>query len=192
MIVGAASRRQGGSKRPSPTSVADSSTHTTGDASGDGEVVVFPEAFNCDTKTIKVAKGATVNVSMYFLPFQSGEYTAEVVLIDEKVGEMLIELKGRAKVPEITESFKFQCKEGTSMEKEINLPARNSQLERARSLLTEHLSGHAKVSLTFGLCRKSLLKKIWCFATGSSQGEFKTFHSTQPGCVQYRVIIALL
>lgn len=101
------SRQQQDSKRPTPSSASGGTSPTE---ATDSNNVLFPVAFSIEKRSVKILKGETERISVFFLPFLLGDYSCDVLLIDPNVGEMLVELKGVATTPQVADNVKFQCK----------------------------------------------------------------------------------
>ena len=79
-----------------------------------------------------------------FLPFMTGTYRCQFVLLDKDVGEMMYEVLGVAALPEPLAALSFATSINGSMDRVITIPSRHIQLDKAKVLATERLSGAAK------------------------------------------------
>lgn len=77
------------------------------------------------------AKGEAI-LSVQFIPFQLGEYSCTVWIADPAAGEWSYRITGRVGLPPPLETLNFACEMAQSTVRELTLPYRNPQLERAR------------------------------------------------------------
>jgi hypothetical protein len=76
----------------------------------ESDINSLPDAFVYAKRSLKVSKGETGSLSIFFLPFFVGEYSCSVLLVDPNIDEILIEVKGVAKEPRVADTIKIQCK----------------------------------------------------------------------------------
>ena len=105
---------------------------------------MFPEPFFCKNTTVKVRSGEAAQLSIQFLPFMTGTYRCQFVLLDKEVGEMMYEVLGVATLPAPLASLSFATSINGPMGRVITVPSRQTQLDKAKLLATERLSGAAK------------------------------------------------
>ena len=97
----------------------------------------LPSSFWSAQGTLVMEPRATVTLNVQFLPFQLGEYSATILFADETVGEFSYGLTGSSSLPPPLETLTFASESSSSAAKDIQLPFRNPQLERARALVLE-------------------------------------------------------
>ena len=59
----------------------------------------FPAPFYCNRSTVKVKANSTSNITVDFLPLKPGTYRCQLILLDERVGETMYEVIGKAGIP---------------------------------------------------------------------------------------------
>merc|ERR1719161_2076803 len=102
----------------------------------------FIDPFHLGTTRLKVKAGGTSKITVSFLPFESpAHYTGLLGFYDSKVGEFYYELFGTSSPPTPLETYKMQVKAEELGSKEIILPHRNIQMDRARQWLENRGAG---------------------------------------------------
>ncbi|CAJ1445026.1 unnamed protein product [Effrenium voratum] len=97
------------------------------------------EAFHLSVTRCRVKAGGTGKITVSFLPFEApAHFTALLGVFDSKAGEYYYELFGTSSPPLPLETYKMQVKAEASGTKDIILPLRNMQVERARTWLENH------------------------------------------------------
>jgi hypothetical protein len=100
------------------------------------------DPFHLGTTRLKVKAGGSSKITVSFLPFESpAHYTALLGFYDSKVGEFYYELFGTSSPPTPLETYKMQVKAEELGSKEIILPHRNIQMDRARQWLENRGAG---------------------------------------------------
>lgn len=100
------------------------------------------EAFYLSVTRCRVKAGGTSKITVSFLPFEApAHFTALLGVFDSKAGEYYYELFGTSSPPLPLETYKMQVKAEASGTKDIILPLRNMQVERARSWLESRGAG---------------------------------------------------
>ncbi|CAE7260414.1 CFAP47 [Symbiodinium sp. CCMP2456] len=100
------------------------------------------EAFYLSSTRCRVKAGATGKLTVSFLPFEApAHFTALLGVFDSKAGEYYYELMGTSSPPLPLETYKMQVKAEASGTKDIILPLRNMQVERARTWLQNRGAG---------------------------------------------------
>lgn len=100
------------------------------------------EAFYLSVTRCRVKAGGTGKITVSFLPFEApAHFTALLGVFDSKAGEYYYELFGTSSPPLPLENYKMQVKAEASGTKDIILPLRNMQVERARSWLESRGAG---------------------------------------------------
>jgi hypothetical protein len=100
----------------------------------------LPDAFFCKQDIIKVKAGASMKLNSQFLPFLTGEHKCQLVLLDEAVGEFMIDFVGTAERPVVTETFRWSIENRTSIPRDFAVPFRNAQLDKARALVVDRMA----------------------------------------------------
>jgi hypothetical protein len=96
------------------------------------------EPFHVADKRVRVKAHATSKLTISFLPFEApAHFTALLGFFDSKAGEFYYELNGTSSPPLPLENYKLQVKAEELGTKELILPHRNVQMDRARTWL-EH------------------------------------------------------
>lgn len=102
----------------------------------DGVAKRLPKSFWSASATgsaaLKLDSKGEASLSVQFIPFQLGEYSCTVWIADSAAGEWSYRITGRVGLPPPIESFNFTCEMAQSTARELTLPYRNPQLERAR------------------------------------------------------------
>ncbi|CAE7358857.1 CFAP47 [Symbiodinium natans] len=100
------------------------------------------EAFYLSSTRCRVKAGSTGKLTISFLPFEApAHFTALLGVFDSKAGEYYYELMGTSSPPLPLETYKMQVKAEASGTKDIILPLRNMQVERARTWLQNRGAG---------------------------------------------------
>ena len=97
----------------------------------------LPNSFFCAASTVSVDARGTASMQVQFLPFQLGEYTATVLYSDENVGELSYQLKGTVSMPLPLETLTFASEADSTAGREVQLPFRNPQVEKARQMVLD-------------------------------------------------------
>ena len=106
-------------------------------SSADDPARKLPSTFWTPNTTISLGSRETATMQVQFLPFQLGDYTCTVLFADENVGEFSYELRGSSTLPAPIETLSFASEAASSALKEVQLPFRNPQIEKARALVLE-------------------------------------------------------
>ena len=100
---------------------------TGSDSSANGST--FP-AFWCEQadsgNTLSIEPKQSTTVEFTFLPFAMGSYCCTVLLLDEKVGEFVYELRGDATMPLTTASLECRVADQPSVTQQLRVPSRNT------------------------------------------------------------------
>ena len=104
---------------------------------GDDLTKRLPSTFWCASEKITLEPRASVVVPFQFLPFQLGDYVATVLFADEVVGEFSYELRGESTMPLPLEPITLVSEADSSASKEVLLPFRNPQAEKARQAVLD-------------------------------------------------------
>jgi hypothetical protein len=121
---------------------ARSASASRGVVASGGPVGALPPVFFSPFERVRLRAGETVSLPVQFLPLRVGHYRAQMVLLDESVGEVMLELRGEATAPAPVELFKWTtslARAGGSESKEIQLSFKNMQIEAARQACFERL-----------------------------------------------------
>jgi len=95
------------------------------------------DPFHISVNRLKIKAKGSAKMTISFLPFEVAHYSASLGFYDSKVGEFMYELFGSASTPAPLESYKIQVKAGEVGIKELILPQRNIQLDKARQWLEQ-------------------------------------------------------
>jgi len=105
------------------------------------------EPFHLSVNRIRVKAGAPAQLTVSFLPFEApANFSVLLGFFDSKAGEFYYELFGTSLPPGPLETYKLQVKAETLGTKELILPHRNVQMDRARMWL-EHRNAGSKQPL---------------------------------------------
>lgn len=96
----------------------------------------FPPAFFIKNEKVKVKKNSSSYIGIQFLPFEMRTHRAELVLCDEKVGEIHYQIVANVTMPE-TILITSKQEMGDSMQVIVPLKSKNEQLEFAKSKCRE-------------------------------------------------------
>ena len=92
---------------------------------------------------INVKKKDKAKLSFQFVPFMRGKYVCRIVLVDEKVGEVVYTINGTALPPLPFEKISFQTELTAPQSRDILLPLKNVALEKGIALLhNERFKGY--------------------------------------------------
>jgi len=105
------------------------------------------EPFHLGSARCRVKAGGSGKLTVSFLPFEApAHFVALLGFFDSKAGEFYYELFGTSSPPLPLETYKLQVKAEASGTKELILPHRNVQMDRARMWL-ESRGGGAKQTI---------------------------------------------
>lgn len=88
----------------------------------------LPDAFWCRQDIVKVKAGAPIKLNVQFLPFALGDHKCQLVLLDDQVGEFMIDFAGVASKPALIETFRWTIENRTSIPRDFPVPFRNAQV----------------------------------------------------------------
>ena len=101
----------------------------------------FPAPFYCNRSTVKVKANSTATITVDFLPLKPGTYRCQLIFLDERVGETMYEVIGKASVPKPMQSFPVTIEMSSSVQRHLSIPFHNSQLESAREVAMKRYAG---------------------------------------------------
>eukprot|EP00698_Gefionella_okellyi_P007756 TRINITY_DN1898_c0_g1_i1.p1 TRINITY_DN1898_c0_g1~~TRINITY_DN1898_c0_g1_i1.p1 ORF type:complete len:2231 (+),score=540.36 TRINITY_DN1898_c0_g1_i1:707-6694(+) len=107
-------------------------------------ITVPTDAFMCTLDTITMDANAVVQLPIQFLPLSVGSHNCQLLFSDKDYGEFVIDLRGTSTPPAVTDKFTIQSPAKQSATKEIALPFKNAQLDKARNLMFDRL-GRKKI-----------------------------------------------
>ncbi|CAD7959898.1 unnamed protein product [Amoebophrya sp. A25] len=90
------------------------------------------DPFHLSQGHVKIKGNSSAKISVSFLPFEVGHFVTQLQFYDGKVGEFYIEVQGSSTPPGPLELFKVAMKVEEVGLKELAIPYRNSQLDKAR------------------------------------------------------------
>ncbi|CAE8643317.1 unnamed protein product, partial [Polarella glacialis] len=91
------------------------------------------DPFHLGASRVRVKAGGSSKLTVSFLPFDApANFVALLGFFDSKAGEFYYELHGTSSPPNPMETYKLQVKAEASGTKELILPHRNAQMDRAR------------------------------------------------------------
>merc|ERR1719353_2807171 len=93
------------------------------------------ESFFAQNNRLRLRASSSTKLTIQFLPLETGTFIGSLGLYDSRVGEFYYEVVGEATNPTPLESYKVQCKVEELQTKDIVLPFRNAQFERAKQWL---------------------------------------------------------
>lgn len=100
------------------------------------------EPFHLNESRVPVKAHATAKLTVKFLPFDApAHFVAYLGFFDQRAGEFYYELFGTSSPPLPLENYKLQVKAEEPGFKELILPHRNVQMDRARMWLEAHGAG---------------------------------------------------
>ena len=101
--------------------------------------------FFCGKHSCKIKKGGSAKVPVDFLAFGEGQFKAQLVFLDEAVGEFLYDLVGAATLPEPLDTLAFKCEASDGrIDRDLTLPVKNARREAAMRDALERLHGAHK------------------------------------------------
>ncbi|CAG9335550.1 unnamed protein product [Blepharisma stoltei] len=103
----------------------------------------FPPAFYIKNEKVKVKKNSVSFIGVQFLPFEMKTHKAELILCDEKVGEIHYLLVANVSMPE-SQLITMKQEMGDSMQVVVPLKSKNEQLEFAKSKCRERYQASHK------------------------------------------------
>ncbi|KAJ9446795.1 hypothetical protein DIPPA_05915 [Diplonema papillatum] len=95
----------------------------------------YQEAFWTAQDSLSVKKKDKAKLSFQFAPFIRGRYSCRIVLVDEKVGEIVYAINATATAPPAAEKLQFQTEQTAPQTKEIVLPFKNAAAEKCLSAI---------------------------------------------------------
>ena len=109
-------------------------------------LVVFPNPFSIRVDKVKIKKGASASVSVLFHPFELDTQEANLIFVDENVGEIQFTIKGKVKPPRIDKADKFEFKRelGSTSPVEVSVYPKNRLFEKAKNDVFTRLAGATK------------------------------------------------
>lgn len=110
----------------------------------DGVLPQIVEPFWTRQTVVRLKPNSSVNVPLQFIGIKPGKYRCQVVLLDENVGEFMVEVIGNVKLPTPAHKISWSCEVGSVASKEIPLDPRNSSLDRIKLAFVERFSGSIK------------------------------------------------
>ncbi|KAG6954458.1 hypothetical protein JG687_00011816 [Phytophthora cactorum] len=114
--------------------------------------------------SISIRKNGSAKVKLEFLPLVPGNYRCQLLFLDESIGEFLYEIHAVATLPASLETLEIQCEASTAASatgpgaaarfrfvRELTIPVKNPQLNRALTTFIERANGHLRAKLKDGL-----------------------------------------
>eukprot|EP01063_Lacrimia_lanifica_P021383 TRINITY_DN2869_c0_g2_i1.p1 TRINITY_DN2869_c0_g2~~TRINITY_DN2869_c0_g2_i1.p1 ORF type:complete len:2912 (+),score=1278.25 TRINITY_DN2869_c0_g2_i1:97-8832(+) len=95
----------------------------------------YQDAFWTAQDVVNVKKGEKATITFQFIPFMRGKYTCRVVLVDEKVGEVIYLINATVLPPLPFEKMAFQTELSATTAKEVSLPLKNVAQDKAMQIL---------------------------------------------------------
>lgn len=113
--------------------------------SADNTFLVFPQPFFIKNDKIKVKKNSSSYIGIQFLPFEMRQYKVDLILCDEKVGELQYRINANVVNPEAIEiPPMLKVELGDSIQVNIAIDPKNKQLEFAKSKCKERYQSSHK------------------------------------------------
>jgi len=100
----------------------------------------LPDAYTIRHTKLTLKAGGNGKFMITFLPFLPGEYKCQVIFFDEVVGEFLYEIIGEAAKPVPLAKIAMSAESRKIATKQIPLPFRNTQLEKAMLVRSKEVS----------------------------------------------------
>ena len=113
--------------------------------SAENASLVFPQPFFIKNEKVKVKKNSSSYIGVQFLPFEMRNYKADLILCDEKVGEIQYRINANVTFPESVEippTLKVEL--GESIQMNVAIDPKNKQLEFAKSKCKERYQSSHK------------------------------------------------
>lgn len=109
-------------------------------------LVIFPNPFSIRVDKVKIKKGASASVSVLFHPFELDTQEANLIFVDENVGEIQFTIKGKVKAPRVDKADKFEFKRelGSTSPVEVPIYPKNRLFEKAKNDVFTRLAGSTK------------------------------------------------
>lgn len=127
------------SKPPAPSKKGKKAFQAT--AGFQKEEKALPSAFFCKLTKIKIKAHESATLPVQFLPLRVGRYVAQLVLLDDNIGELMYEMDGTSHSPVPLETVKWSMTGKQSMTKEMSIEFKNPHLEQARAAFNERMNG---------------------------------------------------
>eukprot|EP00392_Amoebophrya_sp_AT5.2_P009549 g9577.t1 len=102
------------------------------------------DPFHLSQNHVKIKGGGSAKISVSFLPFEVGHFVTQLQFYDSKAGEFYVELQGSSSAPAPLEQFKVAMKVEEVGLKEVILPFRNVQMDKARQWVEAKLMREGK------------------------------------------------
>merc|ERR1719399_485822 len=93
------------------------------------------EPFYATSNRIRLRASSSTKLTIQFMPLETGTFVGSLGFFDGRVGEFYYEVVGEATNPTPLEVHKVQCKVEEMQTKDIVLPFRNAQFEKAKQWL---------------------------------------------------------
>lgn len=107
--------------------------------------LTFPQPFFIKNEKVKVKKGSSSIIGIQFLPFEMRSYKADLILCDEKVGEIQYRINANVLNPESIEIPPvLKVELGDSIQINIAIDPKNKPLEFAKSKCKERYQSSQK------------------------------------------------
>lgn len=121
---------------------------STGKKKGSAETVQlnFPQPFFIKNEKVKVKKNSSSLIGVQFLPFEMRNYKADLILCDEKVGELQYRINANVLIPEPIEipPAGLKVELGDSIQVNVAIDPKNKNLEFAKSKCKERYQSSQK------------------------------------------------
>ncbi|KNC54185.1 uncharacterized protein AMSG_09971 [Thecamonas trahens ATCC 50062] len=88
---------------------------------------------------LELAPSEKVTIPIEFLPFLEGEYVCRLQFVDERAGEFVYEVRGRAMLPQPIDVRRWSTQVKTPLSKTFVVHEKNPGLERAKGVVLERL-----------------------------------------------------
>jgi hypothetical protein len=98
---------------------------------------MFRQPFWCVEETISIPKGSNKLLNLFLLPFQMGKYVCQVIFIEPELGEFSHEVTADVLYPKPTDKLSVDLVQGNVSRLQLAFSSKNSQFEKALSVLTE-------------------------------------------------------
>lgn len=97
----------------------------------------YPDPFGCDRRTMRIRKGDSGRITLFFLPFFLGYHKAHIKFSSQEFGHFVYCITGEATLPNPIAVHKFNIEPVGSTTKEVSINIQNGSLESAKRLFLD-------------------------------------------------------
>ena len=118
--------------------------------------VINPPSFSILKKNILIPANSSIDLEVYFCPYDIGAQDCLIAFYDEEVGELLYKIEGKVLSPEPNESLNWLARTGLPFEKNVRIGFQNTIRSQA---LNAYLTLNLSSKLGSGFSAKSFRER---------------------------------